>query len=90
MKTIHTRIEGRVQGVFFRDYTKRKADELNLVGWVRNIPDGTVEAVISGRESGVKQMVEWFHQGSPYSNVENVVTNETSIPADSVVFQIRY
>ena len=52
--TLHAQIFGKVQGVFFRDYTKRKADELNLVGWVRNIPDGTVEAVISGRESGVK------------------------------------
>jgi len=88
--TLHVQIFGKVQGVFFRDCTKRKADELNLVGWVRNCPDDTVEAVISGRESGVNKMVEWFHQGSPHSRVERVVINTTTLPADRMVFQVTY
>ncbi len=88
--TLHAQIFGKVHGVFFRDYTKRRADELDLAGWVRNCPDGTVEAVISGTESSIRQMVEWFHQGSPYSHVDKVIIGDTTVRVDTDVFEIKF
>ena len=76
VKTLHINIYGNVQGVFFRDYTRRKAEELHLFGWVRNCTDGSVESLISGDEAQVTKMVEWFHQGSPYSSVQKVVVED--------------
>lgn len=76
-KTIRARIHGTVQGVCFRDYTRRKAEALQVRGWVRNCPDGTVEALVSGPPDAVEEMVEWLHTGSPYGEVTRVdVTDE--------------
>ncbi len=68
----HVYIEGLVQGVFFRDTTRRKAMELNVKGWVRNLPDGRVEAVFEGPEDSVRSMIEWCHHGPPAARVERV------------------
>ncbi|MBM9602624.1 acylphosphatase [Desulfopila inferna] len=76
MKTVHARIKGRVQGVFFRDYTRRKAEKLSLKGWVRNEPDGTVGAVFQGSESDIEKMIEWLDEGSPQANVTGVQVQE--------------
>ncbi len=72
-RAIHACLHGRVQGVFFRDYTSRKARELGLTGWVRNRRDGSVECIISGDDDAVEAMINWLHQGSPSSKVERVV-----------------
>lgn len=69
---IHLIIEGRVQGVGYRAWTASRARELGLSGWVRNRRDGTVEAVISGDEAVVQQMVEDCHRGSPIAKVTRV------------------
>lgn len=72
------RVSGRVQGVFFRDSTREKAESLNLYGWVRNLPDGTVEAVFEGSEASVREMIEWCESGPSHAEVENVeATRET-------------
>lgn len=87
-KTIQVCVVGRVQGVFFRDYTRRKAEELNLVGWVKNCSDGNVESLISGSPASVKKMVDWFHQGSPHSRVREVLIHETKPDTDLTTFII--
>jgi len=56
---VHVIISGRVQGVFFRMETQRAARRLGVVGWVRNLPDGTVEAVLEGSRSQVDAMLDW-------------------------------
>jgi len=68
----HVVIYGRVQGVFFRAYTADEANALGLKGWVRNLPDGSVEAVFEGEEKAVQQMITWCYRGSPRSHVTKV------------------
>jgi acylphosphatase len=70
-------IEGRVQGVWFRESTRREAASLKLTGWVRNRPDGTVEALIEGPEHEVNQLVMWCHKGPPSANVTKVHKEQT-------------
>ena len=71
-KRLHVFIEGRVQGVWFRDSTRAQARSLGLGGWVRNLPDGRVEAVFEGPKDKLAQILAWCHQGSPHSRVERV------------------
>ncbi|SFR00901.1 acylphosphatase [Desulfoscipio geothermicus] len=76
----HVYISGIVQGVYFRDYTRREAEKLGVKGWVRNLPDGRVEAVFAGPAEAVEKIIAWCHQGSPSAHVTGVeVTN--NVPA---------
>ncbi len=68
----HVFVSGRVQGVFFRQNTKRQAERLGVTGWVRNLTDGRVEAVFEGEEQAVKQLVEYCHHGPSSAKVTNV------------------
>lgn len=90
MQTIHIRIEGLVQGVFFRDYTRRQAIALNLKGWVRNNRDGSVEAVISGRDEDVSLLVERIRVGSPNSRVDDVQIHRHEPDELFASFEIRH
>ncbi len=72
MKRAHVKIYGRVQGVFFRANTKEMAEKLGIKGWVRNMPDGSVEAVFEGENEAVEQIIEWCHHGPPMARVEKV------------------
>jgi acylphosphatase len=65
-------VSGKVQGVFFRSSTQDKAEELGLSGWVRNLPDGRVEAVFEGEKEDVDKMVEWCRKGPEYAKVTGV------------------
>ena len=56
-------VEGRVQGVFFRDSCQRQASAAGLAGWARNLPDGKVEVVVEGPAAAVERMVAWCRQG---------------------------
>jgi len=76
-------IHGWVQGVYFRAFTRDQARTLRLTGWVRNRPDGKVEACFEGDKEKVDQMVAWCHRGSPASRVEQV---EVSLGPWSGVF----
>jgi acylphosphatase len=70
-------IQGRVQGVWFRDSTRREAMKLGVTGWVKNRRDGGVEVVAEGPEERVKQLVAWCHHGPSYAKVTDVLqTNE--------------
>jgi acylphosphatase len=71
----HVYISGYVQGVAYRYSAIRMAKRLGLTGWVRNLPDGRVEALIEGEETHVRQMVAWCQEGPP-SAVVSKVTEE--------------
>lgn len=84
------KITGRVQGVFFRDYTKRTALNLSLKGIVRNLPDGSVEAVVLGEEEKIEQFIQWCWRGSPMSNVVSVITTKQENRSHFSSFEIDY
>ncbi len=65
-------ISGRVQGVAFRAYTEREAGSLGVKGWVRNLPDGRVEAHLEGDPSAVEKMIEWCRRGPSHARVTGV------------------
>ena len=90
IRRIHVIVEGRVQGVFFRAYTRDEAVRLGLSGWVRNRPDGTVEALVEGEKSGVGKMEQWFHRGSPHSHVKKVHVTEEEPVGEGRTFEIHY
>lgn len=68
----HVWIEGRVQGVNFRAYTRDNARRAGVEGWVRNLPDGRVEAIFEGPRSAVQRMVSWCYSGPTSARVERV------------------
>jgi len=89
-KRVVTRVAGLVQGVYFRDYAQKEARSLELSGWVRNRPDGTVEAVLEGEEDKVGQMIAWLHIGPPQAEVTEVQVTEEQPLGDKTAFAIRY
>ena len=81
-------ISGRVQGVAFRDSTRRMAERLGLGGWVRNLSDGRVEAVFEGPAADVERAVAWCREGPPGARVTAAEPHPEE-PAGETVFQIR-
>ena len=77
-------IHGRVQGVGYRAWTERQAQALGLRGWVKNEPDGSVTALVSGPEAAVARMLELFRGGPKYASVTKVTTgpaDQSDVPA---------
>lgn len=70
MKRLHLKLYGRVQGVNFRSFIREKAHELGLSGWVKNMPDGTVETVVEGEEEKINEYIQWCEIGPPAARVE--------------------
>ena len=68
----HVFVTGKVQGVYYRQNTMETAKAHGVTGWVRNLPDSRVEAVLEGDESDVKLVIEWCKKGPPKAQVENV------------------
>lgn len=71
----HVFIQGRVQGVCFRMYTREEALQRDLCGWVRNCDDGRVEAVFEGEEPTVEDMIQWCRSGPPHAAVSDVAVS---------------
>lgn len=90
MKRVRVLISGKVQGVFFRAYTEEEANRLGVKGWVRNLPDGRVEAVFEGEDEAVDKMIAWCHRGSPHSKVTQVEVIEEPYTGEFKDFRIRY
>ncbi len=90
IKLVHVRVCGRVQGVFFRASTQDEAQKLCLSGWVRNMPDGSVETEIQGDELEVDRMVSWLHRGPQHSVVSEVVVTQKEPTEQYSGFKIRY
>ena len=81
-------VHGHVQGVFFRDTTRRLAVERGVAGWVRNRRDGTVEAEIEGASDKVDEMLAWMAEGPPGSRVESATVTDAS-PLGDHGFEVR-
>lgn len=86
----HIIVKGKVQGVFFRDYTQKKAKSLKLKGTVRNRSDGSVEIYAQGNESQLKKLESWCWEGSPYSNVTGVIVQEETVDRNYPDFRIVF
>lgn len=85
LKVVQVHVTGRVQGVGFRDWTRREAIALGLTGWVRNEPDGSVAALLVGSDTAIVTMLERLHHGPSYAAVTDVtssVVTPTECPAD--------
>jgi len=78
----HVLVTGYVQGVFYRHTAAQHARSRGLTGWVRNLPDGRVEAVIEGQEQGVLWLVDWCRRGPPHATVEDVEVTWESFSGD--------
>lgn len=90
MKTVHVRITGKVQGVWFRQSTKQEAETHSVNGWVKNTKDGAVEGVFQGAENDVDGLIRWCHHGPPLSKVEQVIVDEIDDDKTLSKFSIRY
>ena len=90
MKRVHIYISGEVQGVFFRDSLKEKADQLKVNGWAKNTSDGKVEAVLEGEEQAVQQLVEWCKEGSSAAKVKNIKIVDEEVEGKLNEFEVNY
>lgn len=81
-------VSGRVQGVFFRDFTRRTARRHGVVGWVRNLPDGRVEALLEGEPSAVEAVLDALRDGPPAARVDNIAVSEET-PQEHEDFEVR-
>ncbi len=89
LQRARVRISGRVQGVFFRDSTREKAEQLGLAGWVSNLPDGSVEAVFEGPHERVREAVGWCDEGPPHAGVEDVDAEYEPAQGNLAGFEVR-
>lgn len=71
-RSYHVLVTGRVQGVFYRAATRERANELGVSGWVRNLPDGRVEARVEGDPGAVEDLLAWMRQGPPSAVVDEL------------------
>jgi acylphosphatase len=85
----HVSVTGSVQGVFFRVWAQGQARELGVSGWIRNRPDGSVEAHLAGDESAVSRMIERMRRGPANARVEDVVVEEAE-PESPGRFEVRH
>jgi len=86
---VRLRIQGRVQGVFFRATTMEEAIRLGLKGWVRNCPDGSVEAVAEGAKEKLEELVRWCRHGPPGARVHDVALQWEDFQDEFVDFRIK-
>ncbi len=86
----HVIFAGRVQGVWFRANTHGKANDLGLTGWVKNLPDDSVEAVFEGKEELVKEAINWCRGSQPHARVDSTEISWEDYTGEFHGFEIRY
>lgn len=86
---VNVRIEGLVQGVNFRYFTRQTAAGLNVTGWVRNAEDGSVRGCFEGEATDVNALVDWCRTGPPAAKVTGVLTEEGNYSGEFSDFQVR-
>lgn len=79
MKRVRIRVFGKVQGVFYRASTKAKAKELGLSGWVKNLPDGSVELEAQGTAPNLSKLESWCRQGPTVAEVDQIDSQEIDL-----------
>ena len=89
-KRVHLLISGRVQGVYFRQSMMETAEKNNVLGWVQNLPDNRVEAMIEGNDSNVDAVIEWAHFGPAGAVVDALKITEENYVGEFSEFEIRY
>jgi acylphosphatase len=87
---VHVFISGMVQGVFFRSETRNQASKHDVAGWVRNLPDERVEAVLEGEEENVKRLVEFCRKGPRGARVASLDATWETYTGEFESFEIRY
>lgn len=85
---VHALISGRVQGVWFRHFTREQAEASALTGWVRNLPDGRVEALLCGEEKAVRHVEAWLSRGPELANVAEVASTDAEYNEELIGFEI--
>jgi acylphosphatase len=88
-KRMHLTIRGQVQGVSFRWYARQRAISLGLSGWIRNRPDGSVEALVEGPAEAVNSFVSWAREGPAMASIDAVDEEEQAPSGDTSPFSIR-
>jgi len=86
----HVVVSGRVQGVFFRSETQDEARRQNVTGWVRNLPDWSVEAVFEGEKANVNRLIEFCRRGPPGARVTKIEVAWENFTGEFRDFTIRY
>ena len=89
-KRVHIFVNGRVQGVFFRQATKVIAIKNNVTGWVRNLDDGRVEILIEGDDKCVDSVIAWCDCGPANSRVDDIQINNENYLGSFENFEVRY
>ena len=87
---IHLLVSGKVQGVFFRQALKVVAKKNNVLGWVRNLTDKRVEAVLEGDKKSVNLVIEWARIGPANSHVDNIEINNEEFKNEFSTFEVAY
>lgn len=87
---VHLKIHGKVQGVFFRATAKEKAEQLGLVGWVRNNPEGSVEITAEGNKEDLESFITWCNRGPRNSRVDHVSVVRGNYSGEFEDFRIEY
>lgn len=90
LRRVHLWVSGRVQGVFFRATTREQAEARGLTGWVRNAPDGRVEAEVQGAPDAVEQLIDDCRSGPPAAQVDEVDVEEISVVPDERSFDLAH
>ncbi len=83
-------IKGVVQGVNFRYYTRREALRHNVTGWVSNLPDGSVAAILEGEEEEVEALIQWCRRGPSAAQVTELIVQPEDYRAEFQSFSIRF
>jgi len=86
----HVFVLGKVQGVFYRENTRKKAEKLDVSGWVKNLRDGRVEAVFEGNKPCVEEMVNWARKGPIWAKVEALDVIWEDCTGQFASFEIKY
>ena len=90
MASLTATVRGRVQGVFFRAFTQSHARQLGISGYVRNLPDGSVEARAEGEKSQLELLESYLRMGPPASDVTEVITDWSEYTGEYIGFHIRH
>jgi len=90
IKGAHITVTGLVQGVFFRYNTMKKAHELNIKGWVKNLKDGRVEIMAEGEDENLQQFIAWCRKGPQGAYVEGLSIEWKEYTGEFSTFQITY
>ena len=87
-RRVNVIVSGRVQGVFFRVSTLEKAQQLGLVGTVKNLPDDTVEILAQGQPEAIEELLRWAHHGPPSAEVRSLAIRDETAGTEHKTFQV--